>query len=235
MTHYLIFGGSRGLGALFSRALPQAGDTVWLVSRTPPDLSDRDGVGRRWIQADLSQRGAGAVVAQRLENVPLDVCIYNAGIWESTAFSDEYDFEQISDEESEGIVMVNLLSAMTCIQKALPALRRSPNGKIIVIGSNAGLENSKRPEVAYTATKFGLRGFVHALRENVRKDLIGVTCLNLGDVGGVTFVDGELRVSSGDRVLISPQDIVLLLKAVIAMSNSACVKEIDMVAMTDVV
>jgi short-subunit dehydrogenase len=235
VSNYLIFGASRGLGAFFSQVLPTAGDTLWLVSRSQPDLFDSDGVKRIWIEVDLSQSGVSAHIAAAIKDISLDVCIYNAGIWEELAFSKQYDYEQVSDEEIERIVTVNLLSAITCIQKALPALRRSSNAKIIFIGSNAGLENSKRPETAYTATKFGLRGFTHALREVVRKDSIGVTCLNLGDIGWIKLEAGKFvaDVGSSGRALISLEDIIIMLKAIISLSNSACVKEIDMLAMTD--
>src|SRR5689334_9383103 len=116
MTNYLIFGASRGLGAIFSHSLPNNGDTLWLVSRSQPDLFDSDGVRRIWIEADLSAQGAGQAIAQRLGDVPLDVCIYNAGIWETDAFSEDYDYEQVGDEETGRIITVNLLSAITCVR-----------------------------------------------------------------------------------------------------------------------
>ncbi len=233
--NYLIFGASRGLGALFSQALPTAGDMVWLVSRSQPELSDHDDVRRIWIQADLSEAHVASRVGEAVGDMALDVCLYNAGIWETFAFSERYAYEQVPEEEIERIVRVNLTAAITCIQKLLPALRRSRNAKIVFVGSNAGLENSGRPEVAYAATKFGLRGLTHALREVVRKDAIGITCLNLGDVGDVKTVDGQFRVDTGSsgRILIYLPDIVIMLKAVIALSNATCVKEIDMLAMTD--
>lgn len=235
MTNYLIFGGSRGLGAMFSHALPKAGDTVWLVSRSEPDLTAADGVRRLWIQADLTQRGIGTLIAEKVWEAVLDVCLYNAGIWEQYAFSDAYDFEQVPEDENERIIRVNLLSAINGVQKLLPALRRSANGKIIFIGANAGLENAKRPEVATAASKFALRGLTHALREIVRKDGIGVTCLNLGDVGTVAQVDGGWTILPNDsgRVMIDPADIVILLRAVIALSKVSIVKEIDLLGMAE--
>lgn len=235
MTNYLIFGGSRGLGAMFSHALPKAGDTVWLVSRSEPDLTAADGVRRLWIQADLTQRGIGTLIAEKVGEAVLDVCLYNAGIWEQYAFSDAYDFEQVPEDENERIIRVNLLSAINGVQKLLPALRRSANGKIIFIGANAGLENAKRPEVATAASKFALRGLTHALREIVRKDGIGVTCLNLGDVGTVAQVDGGWTILPNDsgRVMIDPADIVILLRAVIALSKVSIVKEIDLLGMAE--
>lgn len=235
MTTYLIFGASRGLGAFFSQQLPAAGDTVYLVSRSQPDTSQADGIDRIWIQADLSADGVAARVAQSLSSITLDVCLYSAGIWEELAFSSSYDFDQVSDDEIERIVTVNLVSAITGVQKLLPALRRSASGKIIFIGSNAGLENARRPEVAYAASKFGIRGLTHALREVVRKDSIAVTCLNLGDIGAINAVNGtfEVEIGASGRKLIALSDILVMVKAIIALSNASCVKELDLFAMTD--
>jgi short-subunit dehydrogenase len=232
--NYLIVGASRGLGAFFNRALPSAGDTVWLVSRSQPNLSGADGVERIWIQADLSERYVASQIAEAIGDVALDVCLYNAGIWESDAFSVQYDYEQVPEDETERVIRVNMLSAMTCVQKLLPALRRSDNAKIIFIGSNAGLEHSRRPEVAYAASKFALRGVAHSLREVVRQDRIAVTCLNLGDVGTVVAEGDDFAVhTASQQDLIAPADIVIMLKALIAMSNTSCVKEIDMLAMSE--
>ena len=92
MANILIFGGSRGLGAALSWGVPARGDAVWLVSRNRPDLDDRDGVRRVWIEADLSARGAARWSLRPSDDTPLDVVIYNAGIWEHNAFRDSYDF-----------------------------------------------------------------------------------------------------------------------------------------------
>jgi short-subunit dehydrogenase len=86
-VNYLIFGASRGLGAFFSRSLPASGDSVWLVSRSLPDLSGDDGVKRIWIQADLLDTEVAARVSDAIGDITLDVCLYNAGIWERHAFS----------------------------------------------------------------------------------------------------------------------------------------------------
>lgn len=232
MTNYLIFGASRGLGAVFSHQLPTAGDKVWLVSRSQPDV-ERDGVEREWIQADLSADGVSRVIAAAVDNHVLDVCLYNAGIWEEYAFSDKYHFEDVDDEVTAHIIAVNLTSAITCVQKLLPALRRSNNGKIIFIGSNAGLENARQPEVAYAASKFGLRGVTHALREVVRRDNIGVTCVNLGTVGGVTYRNGEIHIEPEGIQAVPLTDLIAIIKCIINLSNQSCIKEIDLLAMHD--
>jgi len=234
MTATIIFGASRGLGAAFNLALPARGDQVWLVSRSRPDLDYDDGVVRHWIEADLSTADAAAKTAAALGANPLDVAIYNAGIWESSAFSSAYSFDQVPDEETQNILTVNLISAITCLKAVLPNLRKAKAAKIILIGSTSGLDNIGQPEVAYTASKFGLRGVAHALREVVRKDGIAVTCLNPGNIGTITVKDGAISATPHERRdMIPPQDLIEIVKCVARLSSSSCVKEIDVMAMTD--
>ena len=43
----------------------------------------------------------------------------------------------------------------------------------------------------HLASKFGLRGAAHALRENLRRDRISATCINLGDIAtAIPYEDG---------------------------------------------
>jgi len=234
--NYLIIGGSKGIGSAFVQELPAKGDTVWAVSRTDPEFPETgDEVKRHWIEADLStpQEATNKILGQ-VKDEPVDVLIYNAGIWESKAFQDDYNFEEDDPKEIEEIITVNLTAAIICIQKLLGNIRQSKKGKIILIGSTAGLDNSTRKEVAYCASKFGLRGLTHALRENVREDKIGVTCLNLGDAS--TNLDYEkeelLELSKGKLVPI--QEVVDIVKNIIALSWSTNIKEIDIPSMLDI-
>jgi short-subunit dehydrogenase len=234
MTSTIIFGASRGLGAAFNLALPARGDAVWLVSRSRPDLDYDDGVIRHWIEADLAASDVAARVSAGLGAMPLDVAIYNAGIWESSAFGRGYSFDEVPDSETQNILTVNLTSAITCLKAVLPNLRKSKAAKIVLIGSTSGLDNIGQPEVAYTASKFGLRGVAHALREVVRKDGIAVTCLNPGNIGTITVKDGKIAARPHEaRDMIPPQDLVELVRCVTRLSNASCVKEIDVMAMTD--
>jgi NAD(P)-dependent dehydrogenase (short-subunit alcohol dehydrogenase family) len=234
MANMLIFGGSRGLGAALSQGVPAKGDEVWLVSRGRPDLSERGGVKRHWIEADLSQPGVGPRVAAAIGDRALDVAIYNAGIWEHNAFQPGYDLTKVEEAETARIIAVNLTSAITGIQALLPSLRRSKAAKIIFIGSGSGLDNSGARELAYTASKFGLRGVTHALRENLRNDRIAVTCINPGYLGTIT-VEGGAASALGQQggEIIPPGDLIALVKCLIGMSNDSVVKEIDVSAMTD--
>lgn len=221
----LITGASRGLGDAFSRGLGRLGDTLWLVSRNrPASLQLKDGVTRYWVEADLASLGIQQRIANKLD-ADLDVVIHNAGIWESTAFSSNYQFEQISEAETRAVLEVNLIAPILLTQALLPKLRASSNPKIVLIGSINGLENTAMPEVAYSASKFGLRGMAHALREHLRSEKIGVTVLNPGSIAWEGKLDRE--------DLILPADIVRLVRAVLETSRRTVVKEIDLPAMLD--
>ena len=221
----LITGASQGLGDAFARGLGRLGDSLWLVSRNlPPSLQLEDGVMRHWLEADLSGAGVHAQLAASLPPV-LDAVIHNAGIWESTAFSSRYNFEQISETETRAVLEVNLIAPILLTQALLPKLRGSSNPKIVLIGSINGLENASMPEVAYSASKFGLRGVAHALREHLRSEQIGVTVLNPGSIAWDENLERE--------DLILPADIVRLVRAVLETSRRTVVKEIDLPAMQD--
>jgi short-subunit dehydrogenase len=222
----VIVGASRGLGDAFARGLPDAGDTVYLVSRSEPaSLHVQDGVKRTWVKANLNKNSASQTVLSGIKDTVLDVVIYNAGIWESNAFSSKYKPDRVSEDETRAIITVNLTSAITVITALLPKLRASGNGKVILIGSINGLENSAMPELAYNASKFGLRGMAHALREAVRRDRIGVTVINPGSIGWDETTDRD--------DLIPPADLVALVRCVMAVSNRTVVKEMDVPAMLD--
>ncbi len=234
MANLLILGASRGLGAAFAGYVPGPGDVVWLVARSRPEMLDRDdGVTRLWVQADLSLETAAAEIKAALGETRLDALLYNAGIWEDGAFGGGYRFEDSPLAETQRLLAVNLSSAILCVQALLPNLRKSDNAKIILIGSTSGLENVQDREVAYVASKFGLRGAAYALRESLRADRIAVTCINPGYfVTGIPYergVEAVLAETSG----IPMHDLVALVRCLLTLSRGSCVKEIDMPAMRD--
>lgn len=235
MTRYLIIGASRGLGEVLHRTVPVAGDRCWLVSRSEPALDLADGVTRNWVPADLAEPGAAGVIAQAVGDATLDVVIYNAGIWEGAAFSPDYRFEEVSDEQDARVLAVNLTTAIPVLKRLIPALRRGVRPKIILIGSVNGLPYVNAPEVAYNASKFGLRGVAHALRAGLRRDRIAVTIVNPGSFGVPRFVDGQLvNATSGDAdSCIPPQDLATLVRAIVSLSNASVVRELDVMAMDD--
>ncbi|WP_339297594.1 SDR family NAD(P)-dependent oxidoreductase [Paenibacillus sp. FSL R5-0623] len=236
MKNIIVFGASKGLGNAFVRGVPQSGDKVWVVSRSKPEsLSVEDGVERIWIQADLSELQAAEQVASQLQGETLDVLIYNVGIWEKEGFEEHYTFDKDEPADISQLIHVNVTSTIVCIQALLPQLRQSEAGKIILIGSTAGLSNAGSSQVSFVASKFAIRGITEALREHTRNDRIAVTCINPGELAAeIPYEDGMERALAeygGTRIPL--QDMVAIVRCIISLSKAACVKEINMPALTD--
>jgi short-subunit dehydrogenase len=234
--NFVVLGASRGLGDAFVKGLPEKGDRVWVVSRSVPDsLSLDDGVNRTWIEADLSLSDASNRIAEALNDETIDVLIYNAGIWETDGWQSHYDFEKDDPEEIANIIHVNTTSAILCTQKLLPNLKKSEKAKVFLIGSTDGIENNGSKQVTYVTSKFGIRGVASALRENLRKYEIGVTCINPGNIAAtIPYEEGEEKaITLYKGTSIPVQDIVSLVKTISHLSKASCVKEINMPAMMD--
>ncbi|MCX2452561.1 SDR family NAD(P)-dependent oxidoreductase [Pedobacter sp. PLR] len=222
---YLIYGISKGLGRALTELVPSANDQIYGVSRTkPPYLDDHKNLS--WVQADLSKpMEAIHEIKANIGGQKIDYLIYNVGIWEQTAFSDDYNFQDIKPEETLTLVNTNVTSCILAIQSFLENLKQSENAKIIIIGSTWGLDNHNGKEVAFSATKFAVRGIVHALRENLRVHKIGVSVLNPG------FLEDTSNLDQTGGIPV--QDVVNAIKFIISTSKASCVKEINMPAMQD--
>ena len=220
----LVAGASRGIGLAVAEHLASQGNRLLTVSRTPSPFGD-------WIQADLSNLEGIETVTQAVGENSLDALLYMGGTWETHAFTSQYCFEDCSDEDITRVIAVNLLAPIRLVKALLPALRRSQNPKIILIGALSGRDNFPGREVANSASKFGLRGVVHALREELRSQQIGVTVINPGNVGTpevLTDLAAE-HLTGGDAIPLT--DLLSIIDCILSVSRATCIKEIDVPAM----
>jgi NAD(P)-dependent dehydrogenase (short-subunit alcohol dehydrogenase family) len=199
-------------------------DRLLAVSRTPAPFGE-------WVQADLSTLAGVETVAAAIGEGGLDALLYMGGTWETHAFTSEYRFEGCSDADILRVIAVNLVAPIRLVKALLPALRRSPNPKIVFMGALSGRDNFSGREVANSASKFGLRGVVHSLREELRPEQIGVTVINPGNVG-TPEVLADLAAENllgGEAIPLT--DLLQIIDCVLAMSRATCIKEIDVPAM----
>ncbi|MGP1387850.1 MAG: SDR family NAD(P)-dependent oxidoreductase [Thainema sp.] len=220
----LIAGASRGIGLAVAEHLAAQGDRLLTVSRTPAAIGE-------WIQSDLSTLEGTELVAQAVGENALDALLYMGGTWETHAFTHQYRFEDCSDEDITRVIAVNLVAPIRLVKALLPALRRSPNPKIVFMGALSGRDNFPGREVANSASKFGLRGVVHSLREELRAQQIGITIINPGNVG-TPEVLADLaaeNLTGGEAIPLT--DLLAIMDCVLSLSRATCIKEIDVPAM----
>jgi NAD(P)-dependent dehydrogenase (short-subunit alcohol dehydrogenase family) len=154
----LVTGADGGLGVHVTRAFLDVGATVIGTSRTIQQ-SKFDSPGFTAMSADISAReGATVLVDQVIARFGrLDVLAHTVGGFaggQSIAETDDATFQRMLD--------VNLNSAFYLLRAALPAMRKTGNGRIIAIGSRAAVDPG--PGVgAYSASKAALVSLIRTV------------------------------------------------------------------------
>lgn len=220
----IVVGASRGIGAAVAEHIVARTNELITVSRSPSRFG-------HWIGADLSTKAGIEAVNRTVNNSPLDALLYMGGTWETEAFTSAYSFEQCSDEDLENVIAVNLLAPIKLVKSLLPSLRQGSNPKIIFMGALSGLDNFPGREVANSASKFGLRGVVHSLREELRQDRIAVTIINPGNIGTPEVLDDLKQAGQPETNAIPLSDLLSVIDCVLSLSRSSCIKEIQIPAM----
>ena len=128
------------------------------------DVSDRTAVAE-WATAVADQFGR------------VNMLVNNAGV------SMTGDFEEMSYEDFDWIVGINFNGVVNGTKEFLPHLIASGDGHLINLSSLFGLV-SVPGQTAYNATKYAVRGFTEALREEmlVSGHPVGVTCVHPGGI-----------------------------------------------------
>ena len=221
----IVVGASRGVGAAVAQHLLSRTAELFTVSRSPA-------VCGHWVEADISTEAGIKTASNAIGNAPLDALLYMGGTWESQAFTSDYSFEECTNKDIVNVISVNLLAPMFLVKSLLPALRQSPNPKIIFMGALSGLDNFPAREVANTASKFGLRGVVHALREELRRDRIAVTIINPGNIGTPEVLNDLRQAGQPETNAIPLSDLLSVIDCVLSLSRSTNIKEIQIPAMS---
>ncbi|GAA4397606.1 SDR family NAD(P)-dependent oxidoreductase [Fodinibacter luteus] len=165
-------GSPTGIGMACARLLAECGASVVLGATTDrvrervAELRDA-GHAAAGVAADLTtEEGAAAVVAASLDlGGGLDVLVNNAGMVSVAAGGDylEGDLLGTPPERWEASMGRNLDTAFLMTRAALPHLRASGRGRVVMVSSVSGPVMAMRADVAYAAAKAGLVGFARAL------------------------------------------------------------------------
>ncbi|MDN2711728.1 SDR family NAD(P)-dependent oxidoreductase [Janthinobacterium sp. SUN118] len=232
----MIVGASRGLGRALVDGLLGDGHTLIGVSRQRPAGLDAGlGAQLQWIAADLARPVEAVEQIAREAPAGLDAVIYNLGVWEEKAFSDEYAFLDDADEAIVDMVNTNITATILLLKRLVPRLLGSSKPQLILTGSTSGLRQSGRPEVTFSASKFALNGIADALRESFREQGLAVTALQLGylntqDGLSVPLADAAAR---GEGELIPVHDVLTIVRALLSLSNVSFVRELVLPAIRD--
>ncbi|WFU30811.1 3-oxoacyl-ACP reductase FabG [Bradyrhizobium brasilense] len=171
----LVTGGSRGIGAAIVKMLADAGAAVAINYRERSAEAETlaKGIiaagGRAVaIAADVSEAAAVATLVERAKSGlgPVDILVNNAGIAIVRGVDD------LTEEDFDRTITVNLKSAFLCTQAVLPMMRTRKWGRIVNISSGAARgAGSIGPH--YNASKAAMEGLTRGYAARLVKE--GIT------------------------------------------------------------
>ncbi|MGP3942995.1 SDR family NAD(P)-dependent oxidoreductase [Streptomyces sp. 6N106] len=153
----------------------------------PVDIGDEDSV-RAAVERTVAEYGG------------LDFAVNNAGL-----ASHHRQLEQMTLDEFERVVHVNLAGTFLCMKYELPALRRREGGAIVNIASNGGLYAIPTAP-AYVAAKHGIVGLTKVAAVDYAPDSIRVNAV----CPGPTRTPGFERVAAGTDLIAMQEAITPL-------------------------
>jgi 3-hydroxy acid dehydrogenase/malonic semialdehyde reductase len=165
----IVTGASSGIGAATARALAREGarvaggarrvDELKTEIRLELDVTDRESC-ERFVETAVAELGG------------LDILVNNAGLglgrdpfWDGT------------DQDEETVLETNVHGVLRMTRLSLPHIR--DGGHIVNLGSIAGRQAYENAAV-YVASKFAVRGFTYALREDLLGRPIRLTTVDPG-------------------------------------------------------
>jgi 3-hydroxy acid dehydrogenase / malonic semialdehyde reductase len=169
----IVTGASSGIGAATARALAAEGATVAVGARRLERLAElRDGFIA--LELDVSDpESAASFVASAVHRLDgLDILVNNAGL----ALGRDL-FDESTEDDEETVLETNVHGVIRMTRLCLPHL--ADGGHIVNIGSIAGRQAYDRGAL-YVTSKFAVRGFTYALREDLLGRPIRVTTVDPG-------------------------------------------------------
>jgi 3-oxoacyl-[acyl-carrier protein] reductase len=175
----LVTGASRGIGAAVAVALADAGAAVAVNYRQRAEDADAivaaitaKGGRAMAVVADVSQAAAVTAMVEQVAAAlgPVDILVNNAGI------AIVRGVDELTEDDFDRTILVNLKSAFLCTQAVLPAMRARKWGRIVNITSGAA-RGAGAIGPHYNASKAGMEGLTRGYAARLVKEGITVNAV----------------------------------------------------------
>lgn len=168
-------GAPGGIGIAIAKVLKDLGAEVFITSTTERIYERAKELGVTGLVADLTRESDSLRVIASIER--LDILVNNAGMTSvnSPLGTDEAsDLTNITSEAWQRGIQRNLDTAFNLTKAALPLLRKSDNGRIVMVSSVTGGLMAMANQPVYAAAKAAMIGLMRSIALDEAK--YGVTC-----------------------------------------------------------
>jgi len=157
----IITGGARGMGASHVRRFVEEGAKVVFTDIRVQEgqaLSEKVGKNAVFIKHDVTKLNEWKNVVQRTEELfgPINILVNNAGVDHP-----EEDLAEADLDVYYNVIRVNQHSVFFGMKSVVDSMRKAGGGSIVNISSLAGIVGAFQ-KIAYTASKFAVRGMTKA-------------------------------------------------------------------------
>ena len=219
---YLVTGASSGIGYAVAVALLERGHRVMGLGRDQARLNIAHPAFRP-VSCNLADLDALperlAALHSELSRIKGVVLCAGAGRFGSL---EEFSYAQIRE-----LVDLNVTAQMYLARTVLPTFKARGAGDLILIGSQAALAGGRRGTV-YTATKFAIRGFCQALRQEASASGVRVALINPGMVDTAFFDELDFAPGESPENHLRADDVAAAVCAVLDMPPGTVVDEINL-------
>lgn len=219
----IVTGASSGIGLCLVKALLEAGYVVLGIAKNleKAGLDHPNFIGRSINLADLDALPDAMSALIEEIDMPVKALINNAGIGRMGFL------EQLSVKDIRLVMDTNLTSQVIVTKAFLPQLKKQGEGDILFMGSEAALRGARQGSI-YCASKFAIRGFSQALREESGKSGLRVTLINPGAVRTPFFDRLQFEPEQSPENAIEPEDIAQAVMMVLASRAGTVFDEITL-------
>ncbi len=220
----VITGASSGIGQAMAEAVLERGYVVLAIARSFADSTLQHARLRR-AEIDLSAIDSlPGRLSELLRSVdqPVRALVNNAGIGKMGFL------EQLSVADIRQVIDTNFLSHAIVTKAFLPLLKRQQSCvDVLFMGSEAALHGARQGS-AYCASKFALRGFAQALREECSRSEVRVSVINPGAVRTPFFDELHFEPGAAEANAIEPQDVAQMLLTILDTRAGTVIDEIKL-------
>jgi NADP-dependent 3-hydroxy acid dehydrogenase YdfG len=214
----IVTGASSGIGAGIAKLFSKSGYNIALLARNLAEMEALKLPHAICIATDVTDEKSVINAIKQAENHfgPIDCLINNAGIGKSG------DFTELTHEEHEQTVKVNLLGTLNCIEAVLPDMRVRKSGTIINISSVA--DRNARPLLpTYAATKAAVKSLSESLRVANAKYGIRISNVAPAKIKTPLLIRANL---SDENQIIEVEDFAKVVLWIYEQPQTICIRDI---------
>ena len=226
----VVTGAGSGVGRAVALQLAREGWNVALLGRRVEPLKETIGLAGSTssnlvaIQCDVASEADVKRMAERVRETlgAVSVIVNSAGI-----NIPKRALAELSVEDFQKVVDVNLTGAFLVIHAFLPEMRKARAGTIVNVISDAGVTANRFSGAAYAASKFGLTGLTATINVEERNNGIRATAVLPGEINTPLLDKRPVPPPAEARArMLQPEDVAACVMLAINLPQRATVEQL---------